>query len=157
MQCSDGVISIHITEETKRKIEGIEGELHFKIPTRIGIDFYDFREGSHDYIPNVSLSDLVQLINYLRLFANPNVRRGLIEGVIPHKFGIEFDFRRKLDLDVKPKGRGREVVEMYYEDPQRFKRFLACWIEPSEIPLLMRALKECVIEYTYLTNKSLLL
>ena len=58
-----------------RKIEGIEGELHFKIPTRIGIDFYDFTEGSHDYIPNVSLSDLVQLINYLRLFANAKIGR----------------------------------------------------------------------------------
>jgi len=157
VKCSDGVISVHITEDTIRKIEGIEGELHFRIPSRIGIDFHDFKEGSHDYIPNVSLSDLIQLINYLHLLSNSNFRRKLITGVFPHRFGIEFDFRRKLDLDVKSVGEGREIIEMYYEDPQRFERFLAGWIEPWRISTLILALKECVVEYSYLTNKALLL
>jgi hypothetical protein len=44
----------------------------------------------------LGLSDLVQLINYLELLRKRNFRRALEIGTIPHKFGVELDFRRRL-------------------------------------------------------------
>jgi len=157
VKCGEGVINIHITEDKQRKVSGVEGNFNFIIPNRIGIDFHNFREESYDYIPNVSLSDIVQLINRLHLLGSETVRKALLARVIPHRFGVEFDFRRKLDFDVKVYGTKDEQIEMYYEDPKRFERFMICCIEPESLPPLEHALKECVVEYTYLTNKLLLL
>jgi len=158
IECDSGTINVHITEQELHKVEGISGPLHFRVPSRMGIDFHNFRwKGSKDYIPNVGLSDIVQIIDRLELLGNGTLKEAFLKGVFKHKFGIELDFRRKLDLNLTISDGGEETIEMYYEDPKRFERFLIGSIEVKSLPSLIRAMKECIIEYMHLINKSLLL
>jgi hypothetical protein len=157
IECGGGIINVHITKQDSRKLLGVEAPIFFIIPSRIGIDFYNFRHnGSIDYIPNASVSDIVQIIDRLHVLSSEIVREAILKGVFKHKFGIELDFRRRLDLNLAINANKKEIVEMYYEDPRRFGRFLIGAIEVSSLVLIQRALKECIVEYTYLTNKLLI-
>lgn len=156
IECNSGIINVHITEHELHKVEGVEGTFYFRLPSRIGIDFYNFRyKGSRDWIPNVSVSDMVQIIDRLYLLSDKIIREAFLKGVFKHKFGIELDFRRKLDLNLIISADKEEIVEMYYEDPKRFGRFLIGSVEATSLPLLIRSMKLCIVEYTYLTNKLL--
>lgn len=157
IECNDGTINVHITKQDSRKLSGVETPVFFIIPNRIGLDFYSFRDnGSIDYIPNASVSDIVQIIDRLHVLSSQIVREAFLKGVFKHKFGIELDFRRRLDFNIAINSNREEIIEMYYEDPKRFGRFLIGTIEVSSLILLQRALKECIVEYTYLTSKLLI-
>ncbi len=100
--------------------QGVEGNFHCMIPYRIGMDFDGFRgKGVHDWIPNLSLSDLVQ-VNYSGLLRKKVTRRALEGGVTPYKFGVELDFRRRLDPDVgKDPESGNGRIEMNYQHAKK--------------------------------------
>lgn len=157
---SDAVINLHITKSDRKKIRRAKDETYSLInPNRIGIDFDNFSDGSHNYIPNLSLSDIIQIINRLELLSHEIIRKALREGSIPHKFGVELDSRRKFDFDVGHSPiSGNEEILMYYEDSLRgIYRFEIGRIDTSCLSALIKALKEVFIEYSHLMNKALLL
>jgi len=162
VQCddwSDAAINIHITESERRKIEGIDGKVFYINPNRTGMDFDNFSNRSHDYIPNLSTADMIQLINRLDLLRKDYIREALRTKVLPHRFGLELDSRRRLDFDI---GRcatsGEEEIRMYYEDPLRnIERFEIGRIDVKILLSLIRVLKEAYIEYNQLMLKSLIL
>jgi len=157
---SDAIINLHITKSDRKKIRRAKRETYSLInPNRIGIDFDNFADGSHNYIPNLSPSDIIQIINRLELLSHETIRKALRDGSIPHRFGVELDSRRKFDFDVGYSSiSGNEEILMYYEDSlRRIDRFEIGRIEVSFLSRLIRALNEIFIEYNHLMNRSLLL
>jgi len=157
---SDAIINLHITKSDRKKIKRVKDEIYYIInPNRIGIDFDNFANGSHSFIPNLSPSDIIQIINRLEILSHDFIRKALRNRTIPHKFGVELDSRRKLDFDIGycPQT-GNEELRMYYEDPLRgIDRFEIGRIDASFLPELIKALKEVFVEYNHLMNRSLLL
>ena len=157
IEANGGIINVHITAPDSNKVYVDGTPVYFTNPSRIGIDFNNYKfEGSKDYIPNASVSDLTQIINRLRLFRSQIIRDAYYKGVLEHNFGIELDFRRRLDLNLAISLGKKEIVEMYYGDPRRFERALFGSIEVESLIKLIRAMKECIVEYNYLTNKLLI-
>jgi len=156
---SDATINVHITESDRRRIEGINGEVSYINPNRVGMDFDNFSDNSHDYIPNLSIADIIQLINRLELLGKNVIREALRSKTLSHRFGLELDSRRKLDFDIGTcPTSGEEEVIMHYEDPLRnLERFEIGRIDVRNLSRLVRVLKEAYIEYNQLTLKSLLL
>jgi len=156
---SDATINVHITESEMKKIDGVNGEVSYINPNRLGMDFDNFSDGSHDYIPNLSLADLIQLINRLELLSKKIIREALRSKTLQHRFGLELDSRRKLDFDVGVcRTSGEEEIIMHYEDPLRnLERFEIGKIDVRNLGKLIRILKEVYIEYNQLILKSLLL
>jgi len=156
---SDATINVHITKSEKRKIEGIEGRIAYINPNRIGIDFDNFSDGSHDYIPNLSMADLIQLINRLELLKHDSIREALRSKILPHRFGLELDSRRKLDFDIGVCSTSEEEeIRMCYEDPLRkIERFEIGRIDVKCLHKFIRALKEAYVEYNQLMLRLLIL
>src|SRR3972149_1163008 len=145
---SDATINVHITESDKRKIEGINVEVSYVNPNRLGMDFDNFSNDSHDYIPNLSVADIIQLINRLELLGENIIREALKSKTLLHRFGLELDSRRKLDFDIgiNPTS-GEEEITMHYEDLLRnLERFKIGRIDVRNLSKLVRVLKEAYIE-----------
>ena len=156
---SDARINVHITQSDKRKIDRIERNVFYVNPNRIGIDFDNFNDETHAFIPNLSVSDIVQLVNRLHLLQKDFIREALINKVIPHGFGVELDSRRKVDFDIgRCETSGEEEIIIEYEDPLRsIERFEIGRIDVEYLPRLIRSLKEAYIEYYHIMQKSLIL
>jgi hypothetical protein len=156
---SDATINVHITESEMKKIDGVDGEVSYINPNRLGMDFDNFSGRSHEYIPNMSIADLIQLINRLELLGNQIIREALKSKTLQHRFGLELDSRRKLDFDIGtcPTSDEEEVI-MHYADPLRnLDRFEIGRIDVRNVGKLIRVLKEAYIEYDQRILKSLLL
>ena len=97
---SDATINLHITEHERRRITGLAGNVSYINPNRIGMDFDNFSNGSHDFIPNLDLADVIQLINRLDLLNHDSVRKASRSKKLRFKLGVELDSRRKVDVSI---------------------------------------------------------
>lgn len=156
---STGNIKVHITKRELKQLYRTNRKVLYVNPNRIGIDFDNFNGDSHDFIPNLSIADLVQFINRLHLLKSETVRRAIEEGLIDHGFGIELDSRRKVDFGIEiNRNTNQEEIIIEYEDPLReIESFEIGRIDIHNINDLIRALKEVYVEYDYLVKKALLL
>jgi hypothetical protein len=156
---SDAKINVHITESDRRKIERIDRNVSYVNPNRIGIDFDNFHDNSHDYIPNVSIADLVQLINRLHLLQKDYVREAIKTKALSHGFGVELDSRRKVDFDLGIcETSGEETIVIEYEDQLRkIDRFEIGSIDVEHLSDFIRAMKEAYIEYDHIVKRTLIL
>lgn len=162
VQCddwSDATINLHITKSERRKIRGLAGKVSYINPNRIGMDFDNFDNGSHDFIPNLNLADVISLTNRLGLLSKDPVRKALKSKKLPYKFGVELDSRRRIDFDIgKCPTSGEEELRIHYMDPLRkIDRFEIGRIDIICLCELIEALKQTFIVYINLMNKALIL
>jgi hypothetical protein len=156
---SDAIIEVHITGSERKQLIRMDRKISYINPNRIGIDFDNFNGDSHDYIPNLSVADLVQLINRLHLLQNDHVRNAIKKRDIDYVFGVEFDSRRKIDFGIAINHQtDNEQVVIEYEDPLReIKKFEIGRIDVDCIYLIISVLKEVYLEYNHVVEKALLL
>jgi len=158
---SNATINVHITKSDKKQFR-FKGDFFAIVnPNRIGIDFDNFEDGSHYFIPNVTTSDLIQIINRIEILSYELIRKALREGKIRLTLGVELTSRRRVDFEIgySPKS-GNEELRMYYEDPGGYgilERFQIGRIDVRLLKNLMKALKEILVEYNHYMNRALLL
>ena len=155
---SNATINVHITKSDKKQFR-FRGDFFAIVnPNRIGIDFDNFEDGSHYFIPNVTTSDLIQIINRIEILSYELIRKALREGKIRLTLGVELTSRRRVDFEIgySPKS-GNEELRMYYEDPGVLERFQIGRIDTSLLKNLIKALKEVFVEYNHYMNRALLL
>jgi len=155
---SNATINIHITKSDTKQFRYRE-EYHAIInPNRIGIDFDNFKDGSHHFVPNLSPSDLIQIINRIEILSHPSIREALRKEKISVRLGVELTSNRRVDFDIGYSTKSRdEELRMYYEDPGVLDRFQIGGIGAKFLRELIKALKEVFIEYNHYMNRALLL